>query len=158
MDAGRRLVDRIARGPGLPRTVPGGGIQPARGAVERGRGVLDRLHDVADVGLDGRRDREPRAAAGGGRLGFLGQAVRGGLGLGGAGRRSIDASKGIEVLEAARALIDKVIVTPGDRLDDPPGIELVGQLMAMLKAAGAFLAGDDTSSRNPVGARTSWSA
>lgn len=73
-------------------------------------------------------------------------------------RRSIDAGKGIEVLEAARALIDKVIVTPGDRLDDPPGIELVGQLMAMLKAAGAFLAGDDTSSRNLVDALTLGSA
>ena len=73
-------------------------------------------------------------------------------------RRGIDAGKGIEVLEAAPALFDKVIVTPGDRLDDPPGIELVGQLMAMLKAAGAFLAGDDTSSRNLVDALTSGSA
>ena len=65
-------------------------------------------------------------------------------------RRGIDAGKGQDVLEAARALIDKVIVTPGDDPDDPPGIELVGQLMAMLKAAGAFPNGDDVKCRDLV--------
>lgn len=47
------------------------------------------------------------------------------------------------MLEAARALIDKVIVTPGDHPDEPPGIELVGQLMDMLNGAGALANGDD---------------
>ena len=41
-----------------------------------------------------------------------------------------------EALEAARALIDKVIVTPPETNDDPPGIELIGELYDMLKAAG----------------------
>ena len=39
-------------------------------------------------------------------------------------------------LEAARSLIDKVIVSPPEIDGDPPGIELVGELMAMLQAAG----------------------
>jgi site-specific DNA recombinase len=39
-----------------------------------------------------------------------------------------------EVLEAARSLIDKVILHPPD--GNPPRIELVGDLMALLRAAG----------------------
>ncbi|MEO3476018.1 recombinase family protein, partial [Roseomonas sp. CAU 1739] len=73
-------------------------------------------------------------------------------------RRGIDAGQGQDVLEAARALIDKVIVTPGDDPDDPPGIELVGQLMAMLKAAGAFPNGDDAKCRDLVSGLSSCSA
>lgn len=65
-------------------------------------------------------------------------------------RQGIDAGDGQDVLEAARALIDKVIVTPGDDPDDPPGIELVGQLMAMLKAGGAFPNGENAKSRDLV--------
>ena len=72
-------------------------------------------------------------------------------------RRGIDAGKDQDVLEAARALIDKVIVTPGDDPDDPPGIELIGQLMAMLKAAGAFPNGEDAKSRNLVSGLSSCS-
>ena len=44
-------------------------------------------------------------------------------------------------LEAARALIDRVIVTPTDD-DGPPGIELVGELTAMLRTAGFAPAGE----------------
>jgi DNA invertase Pin-like site-specific DNA recombinase len=41
-----------------------------------------------------------------------------------------------EALEAARSLIDRVILHPPKDGGDPPHIELVGELMAMLKAAG----------------------
>jgi DNA invertase Pin-like site-specific DNA recombinase len=41
-----------------------------------------------------------------------------------------------ELLEAARALIDKVVIHPPNADGDPPGVELVGELMAMLRAAG----------------------
>ncbi|CAH0150504.1 recombinase family protein [Roseomonas sp. CECT 9278] len=44
-----------------------------------------------------------------------------------------------EVLDAARALVDKVIVGPGDGPGSPPEIELVGHLMEMLKAGGVEL-------------------
>jgi site-specific DNA recombinase len=40
-----------------------------------------------------------------------------------------------EVLERARALIDRVVVHPPQDDRDPPGIELIGELMALLKAA-----------------------
>ncbi|GGJ20104.1 hypothetical protein [Neoroseomonas lacus] len=36
-------------------------------------------------------------------------------------RRGVDAGEGPDVLEAGRSLIDKVIVTPSDDPDDPPG-------------------------------------
>jgi DNA invertase Pin-like site-specific DNA recombinase len=39
-------------------------------------------------------------------------------------------------LEAARALIEKVIITPPEHDGDPPGIELVGDLAELLRAAG----------------------
>ena len=42
-----------------------------------------------------------------------------------------------EVLEATRALIDRVIIHPPKDPGGPPGIELVGQLLAMLQAGGA---------------------
>jgi broad specificity phosphatase PhoE len=42
-----------------------------------------------------------------------------------------------ETLEAVRALIDKVIIFPPEIDRDPPGVELIGELMAMLTAAGA---------------------
>ncbi|MEO3475704.1 recombinase family protein [Roseomonas sp. CAU 1739] len=70
-------------------------------------------------------------------------------------RHAIDAGGGTEVLEAARALIDKVIVSPGEGPDDPPGIELIGQLMAILKAGGAFPVGDDATVTHRVTAMTS---
>lgn len=41
-----------------------------------------------------------------------------------------------EALEAARALIDQVIVSPPETDGDPPGVELIGELMALLKASG----------------------
>jgi hypothetical protein len=40
-------------------------------------------------------------------------------------------------LEAARALIDRVFLYPPEIDGDPPGVELIGELMAMLAAAGA---------------------
>jgi hypothetical protein len=39
-------------------------------------------------------------------------------------------------LETARTLIEKVIITPPEHDDDPPGIELVGDLAELLRAAG----------------------
>lgn len=51
-------------------------------------------------------------------------------------REAFDAGDGKEVLEAARALIETVVVSPPDGPGDPPGIELSGNLMAMLKAGG----------------------
>jgi hypothetical protein len=44
-----------------------------------------------------------------------------------------------EALERARALLDKVVVHPPQTDDDPPGIELIGNLMGLLQAAGAIL-------------------
>ncbi|MBR0660468.1 recombinase family protein [Roseomonas oryzicola] len=62
-------------------------------------------------------------------------------------REALDAEGNPAALEAARALIDRVIVSPGDGPDDPPGIELVGRLMQMLQAADAFRPGEvDTAS------------
>ncbi len=57
-----------------------------------------------------------------------------------------------EALEAARTLIEKVIIHPPDTGDDPPGVELVGELMSLLKAAGIGQAGvgDDLLSQDPV--------
>ena len=53
-------------------------------------------------------------------------------------REALDAGDGTEALEAARALIEKVIVSPPDDPDGDPEIELVGDLMALLQAAGAM--------------------
>ncbi len=47
-----------------------------------------------------------------------------------------------EALEAARALIDRIIVSPPND-DGPPEIELIGQLAAMLGTAGLGSAKDD---------------
>jgi hypothetical protein len=47
-----------------------------------------------------------------------------------------------DALEAARVLIDKVIVHPPGDGGGPPGIELVGDLLAMLGAGGADWAKD----------------
>ena len=44
-----------------------------------------------------------------------------------------------EALEALRVLIDRVIVTPADDPDDPPEVEVVGELTAMLAASGVQL-------------------
>ena len=41
-----------------------------------------------------------------------------------------------EALEAARALIDQVIVSPPEFDGDPPGVALVGELVALLRTAG----------------------
>jgi len=73
-------------------------------------------------------------------------------------QEGLKAGKGQEVLEAARALIDKVIITPGNGPDDPPGIELVGHLMAMLQAGGGFKNGADETSRDLINAISSGSA
>jgi len=51
-------------------------------------------------------------------------------------RKALDAGDGEEVLEAARALIEMVVVSPPDDPEDLPGIELTGNLMAMLRAGG----------------------
>ena len=53
-------------------------------------------------------------------------------------REALDAGDGTEALEAARALIDKVVISPPDHPDGEPGIELVGDLMALLRVAGAM--------------------
>lgn len=58
-------------------------------------------------------------------------------------RTAIEDGNDPELLEAARALIDKVIISPGAGPDDPPEIELVGQLVEMLRAGGAALATED---------------
>jgi hypothetical protein len=55
-----------------------------------------------------------------------------------------------EALEAARALIDRVIVSPPSDPGSPPGIELVGQLQAMLCAGGADIGTKDRRSANAV--------
>jgi hypothetical protein len=52
-----------------------------------------------------------------------------------------------EALEAARVLIDRVILHPPKDDGDPPNIELVGELMAMLTAAG--LGRPQSSERGP---------
>jgi hypothetical protein len=41
-----------------------------------------------------------------------------------------------QALESARVLIHKVISQPLETEGDPPGIELIGELMALLHAAG----------------------
>jgi site-specific DNA recombinase len=48
-----------------------------------------------------------------------------------------------EALEAARRLIDKVTIYPPTDDDDPPRIELVGDLMALLQAAGVASGGPE---------------
>lgn len=58
-------------------------------------------------------------------------------------RRALDADDGTEVLEAARALIDTVVVSPPDDPGEPSTIELTGNFIAMLNAGGAKLAPDD---------------
>ncbi|GGJ40892.1 recombinase family protein [Neoroseomonas lacus] len=60
-------------------------------------------------------------------------------------RQALDADDGSDVLEAARALVDTVVVSPPDDPGEPPIIELTGNLIAMLKAGGARLAPDDAS-------------
>jgi site-specific DNA recombinase len=60
-------------------------------------------------------------------------------------REALDAGDGEEVLEAARDLIETVVISPPDIPGDPPGIELAGNLMAMLKAGGVNIsAGEST--------------
>ena len=54
-------------------------------------------------------------------------------------RAALESRNEPELLEAARALIDKVAVGPGDGPDGPPKIELVGHLTEMLRAGGADL-------------------
>jgi site-specific DNA recombinase len=48
---------------------------------------------------------------------------------------ALDQGDDPEALEAARALIDKVIVSPPKHVDDPPEVELIGELTASLRAA-----------------------
>ena len=58
------------------------------------------------------------------------------LGLGLADALARDA--GPEVLEAARALIERVVVHPADGPRGPRKLELFGQFSALLRAAGAL--------------------
>ena len=58
-------------------------------------------------------------------------------------RRALDADDGTEVLEAARALIDTVVVSPPDDPGEPSTIELSGNVIAMLNAGRAKPAPDD---------------
>jgi hypothetical protein len=53
-----------------------------------------------------------------------------------------------EALELARSLIEKVVVQPPRGDDDPPSIEVVGELVALLTAAG--VEGADPNSRTPA--------
>jgi len=53
-------------------------------------------------------------------------------------QQAFDAKAEPEVVEAARALVDKVVINPAQGPDDPPDIELVGHFVAMLRAGGAF--------------------
>ncbi len=50
--------------------------------------------------------------------------------------RALSAGDAPDALEAARALIDRVVVHPPGDGGGPPGVELVGDLLAMLGAAG----------------------
>ncbi len=58
-------------------------------------------------------------------------------------REAIRGRNDPELLEAARALVDTVVVGPGKGPDDPPEIELVGRLVEMLRAGGAALEPED---------------
>ena len=49
---------------------------------------------------------------------------------------ALQGPNGAEAREAARELIEQVIISPPEHDDDPPRIEVVGELVAMLKAAG----------------------
>jgi hypothetical protein len=51
-------------------------------------------------------------------------------------RRAMADKDNHAALEAARALIDRVIISPPEHDDEPPGIELVGDLAELLRAAG----------------------
>jgi hypothetical protein len=51
--------------------------------------------------------------------------------------------KAPDVLEAARALSDRVVVHPPEDPGGPPGIELVGQLLTMLQAGDVRLTTED---------------
>jgi DNA invertase Pin-like site-specific DNA recombinase len=50
-----------------------------------------------------------------------------------------------DVLEAARGLIDRVVVHPPSDPGGPPGLELIGQFLAMLEAGGAKLSPENPS-------------
>jgi hypothetical protein len=51
-------------------------------------------------------------------------------------RQALSGPDHTEALEAARALIDKIVITPPADPDEPPDIELIGDLANMLKAGG----------------------
>ena len=51
-------------------------------------------------------------------------------------RAALASGRDQEALEAARALIDKVVISPPDTEDDPPGIEPVDERSTLLRAAG----------------------
>jgi site-specific DNA recombinase len=51
-------------------------------------------------------------------------------------REALRGPDGTEALEAARELVEQVIVPPPENDDNPPGIEVIGEFVAMLKAAG----------------------
>ena len=59
-------------------------------------------------------------------------------------QRDLDAPDSTEAREAARVLIDKVIITPSPEGGDP-GIELIGDLTAMINAGGAAIVAHDKS-------------
>lgn len=65
-------------------------------------------------------------------------------------RDALARNAGPEVLEAARALIDRVVVHPAERPRGPRKVELFGQLSALLRAAGALPAEGRTNADSPL--------
>ncbi len=56
-----------------------------------------------------------------------------------------------EAIESARGLIEKVIIHPAETEDEPPGVELLGDLMGLLQAGGAT---DDPPPKGPAKANS----
>lgn len=51
-------------------------------------------------------------------------------------REALEGPDAAEVIEVARALIDRIVISPPDDEGGPPGIEVEGELMAILKVGG----------------------
>lgn len=51
-------------------------------------------------------------------------------------RKGLSAEDNVEALEAARQLIDRIIVSPPEEDGNPPQIEIIGEFVAMLQAGG----------------------
>jgi DNA invertase Pin-like site-specific DNA recombinase len=63
---------------------------------------------------------------------------------------ALSANRSPEALEAARELIERVVIHPPGDPGGPPGIELVGQLMAMLEAGGTAVSSAQRAFAMPV--------